>query len=316
MLRRSLLVAGLLLGCAHASFASEAIKLVVPYPPGAALDATARLIANQLKDAMDASIIVENRAGANGNIGSMAVSRASPDGRTLLMTSDAVVTTNPALYKKTGTSIAAALEPVGMLSYLSSVLVVPVNSKIKTVAEFVEASKERELTYASGGSGSAGHLTMAYFAGVVGSRLMHIPYSGGAPAILALMSGEVDCAFLALPNALAQVKAGKLRAIAVSSLQRSPQLAGVPTISESGYKDFEVRTAYMLMAPAKMPADAAKKLESQLAAVAASREFQTQIVNLGMEPTWQGAQSTKTWLARETRRWTGVIDKHGLSVDN
>lgn len=316
MFRRSLFAACLALACSPGSFAAEAVKLVVPYPPGAALDATARLIANHFKDAMDGSVVVENRAGANGNIGSMVVSRASPDGKTLLMTSDAVVTTNPALYRKTGTSIAAALEPVGMVSYLSSVLVVPAGSKIRTVAEFVEAAKAREMTYASGGSGSAGHLTMAYFSGVVGTRLMHIPYSGGAPAILALVSGEVDSAFLALPNALPQVKAGKLRAIAVSSLQRFPQLPEVPTIAESGFKDFEVRTAYMLMAPARMPADAARKLESQLAAVASSKEFQAQIVQLGMEPTWLGARDTRTWLTRETRRWTGVIEKHGISVDN
>jgi len=315
MLRRNLLTTLALIASIGSAYAADTVKLVVPFPAGGGLDAMARMLADKLKTPLNAAVIVENRAGANGNIGAAIVAQAPADGNTLLVGSDGVVTVNPYLYKSATFNASSDLEPIGTLTFLPSLLVVPASSKIKTIADFVAAARAKELSYASGGNGSAGHLTMAYFGSVTNAKLMHVPFAGGSPAILALVGSQVDAAFLALPNAMPQVKAGKLRAIAVSSPQRVPQMPDVPTVAESGYKGFEVRSAYLVMSPAKASADFRAKLESQLAAVAASKEFQAYVTDLGMQPTWMGARDSKAWLTTEQRRWSTLIEKHGISAN-
>lgn len=315
-MHRSLLAACLAVLLVAPALAAEPVKLVVPFPPGGSLDGLGRLMADKLKDPLQASIIVENRPGANGNIGAMAVARAPADGNTLLMASDGVVTVNPVLYKTTGDTAAQGLTPIGLVAYVPSLLVVSANSNIRSLDDFVAAAKAKELTYSSGGVGSAGHLTMAYFGGVVDRKFMHVPYNGGAPAILAAVSGEVDAAFVALPNALPQVRGGKLRAIAVSSPQRLAQLPDTPTVAESGYPDFEVQTAYLLMAPAGLPAERAQAIASGLADVVGRDDVKQRIRDQGMEPTWLDAQATKAWLAKESERWKSVLEKHGISAES
>ena len=315
MLRRAFLAAGTLAAGIHPALAADPVKLVVPFPAGGSLDAIGRLLADKLKTPLGAPVIVENRAGANGNIGAAAVAQMGGDGRTLLMGSDGVLTVNPLLYKARSFNAAADLEPVGLVAYVPSLLVVPAASPIRSIADFVATARSRELFYASGGSGSAGHLTMAYFGSVIGAKLTHVPFSGGAPAILSVVGGQVDAAFVALPNALAQVKAGKLRAIAVSSLQRLPQLPEVATVAESGYQGFEVRTAYLLMSSSKLAANARSRLEAMLAAAAASKDFQAHVDELGMQPAWLDARETKAWLLSEQKRWAGVIARHGISAN-
>lgn len=317
MIRRTLMAACLLATFLKPALAEDPVKLVVPFPPGGSLDAIGRMLADKLKTPLNAPVIVENRAGANGNIGAAAVAQAPADGRTLLVGSDGVVTVNPTLYKSTRTFNAANdLEPIGLVAYLPSMLVVPASSSIRSVADFVAAARSKEMFYASGGNGSAGHLTMAYFGNVIGAlKLTHVPFAGGAPAILALVGGQVDAAFVALPIALPQVKSGKLRAIAVSSPQRVSTLPDVATVAESGFKGFEVRTAYLMMSSSKLSADARANLETHLAAAATSKDFQAHVRELGMQPAWLNARDTKAWLASEQKRWTGVIEKHGISAN-
>ncbi|WP_418320137.1 tripartite tricarboxylate transporter substrate binding protein [Piscinibacter sakaiensis] len=298
--------------CAAPAFAEDPIRLVVPFPPGGALDYTGRLLAEQLKTTLGRDLIVDNRGGANGNIGAVAVVNAAADGNTLLMAADGVITVNPSLYKTAGFK-PSDLKPIGMVATLPQLLVVPAASPIKTLADFVAEGRKRELTYASGGVGSGGHLAMAYFAQLAGMKTLHVPFQGGAPAMTALIGQQVDSSFLVLPGALPQVQGGKLRALAVSSPKRVPQLPDVPTLAEAGYKEFVVEQAYLLMAPAKLADAQVAKLGTALSKVVANPEFQKGMADRGMTATWMDAGKTSTWLTAEGKRWAEVISTNAIS---
>jgi len=227
---------------------------------------------------------------------------------------DAVVTVNPKLYKNAGFS-PTELTSLGLMATQASVLVVPQNSPIKTVAQFVQESKKRELSYSSGGIGSAGHLTMSYLDSTIDTRHLHVPFTGGAPAIMALIGNQVDCAFVALPNALPQIKSGKLRALAVSSTERSASLPEVPTMIESGYKGFEVVTAYLLMAPVKTPSDVRAKWSKALSEIVQTKDFQAKLIDIGMEQKYLPAEASAGWLSSERKKWETVIEKHNITAE-
>ncbi|MEO7242647.1 MAG: tripartite tricarboxylate transporter substrate-binding protein, partial [Variovorax sp.] len=299
---------------APAVLAADTVKIVVPYPPGGSSDAAGRLLAEKFKQQTAATVVVENKAGANGNIGTAAVANGPADGSMLLAATDSAITVNPLLYKSPGYD-PLELKALGMFATMPSVLLVPADSAIRSVSAFVDEAKKRELTYASGGVGSAGHLTMAYFGNVADLKLLHVPFQGGAPAMVALLGGQVDTGFVALPNALSQVKGGKLRALAVSGAQRSASLPDVPTMIESGFKGFEVQVAYFLFAPSKAPADKLKMWSAELSTAASAKEFQARLSELGLEPQVKDAEGATTWLVNEKKRWKGVIEKHGISAN-
>ena len=313
--RRAWLSAAILSLATFCATASEQVKLVVPFPAGGGLDALGRLLADRMRIAFPTnSFVVENRPGANGNLGAVAVARSTPDGNTLLVASDGVVTVNPKLYKNAGFN-PNELTPLGLMATQASVLVVPQNSPIKTVAQFIQESKKRELSYSSGGIGSAGHLTMSYLDSTIETRHLHVPFTGGSPAIMALIGNQVGCAFVALPNALPQIKSGKLRALAVSSAERSASLPETPTMVESGYKGFEVVTAYLLMAPAKTPADVRTKWAKALSEIVQTKDFQAKLIDIGMEQKYLPADATAGWLTSERKKWEAVIEKHNISAE-
>lgn len=299
---------------AHAQV--DTLKLVVPFPAGGALDFTGRLLADRLRTPALAAV-VENRAGANGNVGSQAVAQSN-DGKTLLVASDGVITVNHALYKNPpGFDPVRDLEPLAMLAYLPSVLVVPADSPHRTVADLVAEARKREMTYASGGIGSAGHLTMGYLASVADLKMRHIPYNGGAPAMVALVGGQTESAFVVLPGAIGQVKSGKLRALAVSTGRRVPALPDVPTMIESGFAGFELTTAFLLMAPAKAPTELKTTMAARAIEVAAQTDFQSRLESQGLIPVPRmGPKETGDWLQRERLRWTTFIQKHGITASN
>lgn len=304
------LVAGL--GCSGAM--AQTVRMIVPTAPGGSVDLSARLLAERMRESSGTTIVVENRAGASSNLGAALVAKAAPDGNTLLVTADGVVTVNPTLYKDSGFSV-SELAPVGMYGIQPSVLVVPTSSPIKSVVDFVAAAKQREMSYASAGVGSGGHLTMEYFGSVLGAKFLHVPFSGGGPAMQALIGEQVDSAFVLLPTALPHVKSGKLRALAVSGRERSASLPEVPTAQEAGFKEFEVQVAYLLMAPARTPATAIESWSKALGNALADTEFRKRLGDMGMQPLFMSPSATGEWLTRERVRWEALMRQHGIKAN-
>lgn len=310
---RRQLVALLISACTAPAFAAEPIRLVVPFPAGGPLDVTGRLLADKLKSLLGTDVIVDNKGGANGNLGGSLVANAAADGNTLLMASDGIITVNPYLYP------AAALKPndlkpIGMVATVPQMLVVPASSGIKSLAEFTSVGKQRELTYASGGVGSGGHLALAYLSNLMGLKTLHVPFQGAAPAMTALLGQQVESAFLTLPSALPHVKSGKLRALAVSTAARLPELPDVPTVAELGYKDFVIVQSYLLMAPAKLDDAKMRTLSDKLAQIVKDNSLRQALVERGMQATWMGPAESARWLTSESQRWAKVIEVNRIEA--
>lgn len=298
--------------CSAPALAADPIKLVVPFPAGGALDYTGRQLAEKLRPLLNRDFIVENKAGANGNIGASTVASAEPDGNTLLVTADGVVTVNPHMYKKSTLKL-SDLRPIAMVATLPQLLVVPASSPAKSVADLIALGKKRELSYSSGGVGSGGHLAMAYLSELADIKTLHVPYQGGAPALTALLGQQVDSAFLVLPSAIAQIQSGKLRALAISSAERSPQLPDVPTVAESGLKEFVVQQAYLMMAPARTSDAQINAMGSALSKVVGDPTFKQGLAERGMTPLYMDATKTAAWLNAESARWKKVITTNQIS---
>lgn len=293
---------------------AETIRMIVPTAAGGSVDLTARLLAERLRDVMKSTFVVENRAGASSNLGAALVAKAPADGNTVLVTADGVITVNPTLYKDSG-FLVSELAPVAMYGIQPSVLVVPSSSPIRAIADFVAAAKKREMSYASAGVGSGGHLTMEYFGSVIDAKFLHVPFSGGGPAMQALVGEQVESAFVLLPTALPHIRSGKLRALAVSGRRRARTLPDVPTADESGYTGFEVQVAYLLMVPAKTPTSVVETLSKGVETTLGDTEFQKRLLDLGMDPQFLDPKATGAWLSREQRRWDVLMQKHGIQAN-
>ncbi|VCU67973.1 Tripartite tricarboxylate transporter family receptor [Pigmentiphaga humi] len=298
----------------NTSHAAEPVRLVVAYPAGASLDNLSRSFGEQLRQIIGETVVVENKAGANGTIGAQAVAQAAPNGKTLLIAGDTLVTVNPVLYTKSNFDI-DSLEPLGMLAFQSSVLAVRADNRARTLPEFIANAKQKEITYSSAGLGSSGHLMMANLIAASGIKAIHVPYKGGAPAVMAIMSGEVDAAFLAVGNLLPYIQQGKLRALGVSSPARLSALPDTPTMVEAGFKDFAIRNGNLLLAPKGLPPEIKRELAGQLAQARDSKAFQENLASLGMEAATLGPAETAQWLKTEGRRWEQVIKQNGIKVE-
>jgi tripartite-type tricarboxylate transporter receptor subunit TctC len=317
MPRLSKLLALLLFAFAvdHAGAQSAGVTTVVaPFPAGGTLDVLARIITQKLGETTKETFIVDNRPGANGSIGAKVVAKAKPDGKTWLVADGAVVTINPFLYPPDASFVADKdLRPVRALADQPLVLVVKPDFQAKTVKDFIALAKQRELTYASGGIGSSGHLAMSYLSGIVGGlRFSHIPYKGGPQVTQALITGEVDSGFIILPNVLPYIKDGKLLAIAVSSAKRSPILPNVPTMIESGYAGYEIENPYFAWLPAGVSEETLKKVDAMVLSALSDPGVQQRIRATGLEPNLgMGPAESKQWLAAKRVVWEKVIrDNH------
>ena len=268
MQRRHLLITTLALAASTAAFAQPAkpIRLIVPYAPGGPLDVTARALAEQVKDSLG-TVIVENKPGAGGNIGSDYVAKATPDGSVIGLAAVATHAINPWLFSKMPYDAARDFAPITQMVRVPNVLVMNADTaarlKINTLADLIAYAKRNpgQLNYGSGGNGSAGHLAGEMFKQGAGVFAVHIPYNGANPAQLALVSGQVDFNIDNLASAAANIKAGKLKALAVTTAKRSPMLPGVPAMAET-LKGFEVDTWWGLVAPAGTPPDVIAKLNA------------------------------------------------------
>ena len=299
---------------------AKPIKIVVPFAPGGGNDVFGRQMAKSLGELRNQSVVVENKPGAGGNIGTEQVVRSLADGSTLLLGHSGTVSINPALYKQLKYDTQKDLMPVAMFASSALVLVVPASSKVKSVADLLALAKSEpgRVNYASSGGGTGGHLCGELFEHKTGIKLSHIPYKGTAPALTDLVGSQVQMMFSVIPPALALVASGRLRAIAVTSAKRNPAMPDVPTIAESGISalaDFESTLTYGLLAPRATPDSVVKELAAQILKIAATAEFQSRLGVEGAVPLLGGPVEYGARIKKESAQWADIVRISGATLD-
>ncbi|MET4580288.1 Bug family tripartite tricarboxylate transporter substrate binding protein [Ottowia thiooxydans] len=322
MQRRSLFLASLALAASASAFAQagKPIRLIVPYAPGGPLDVTARALAERVKDSLGGPVIIDNKPGGGGNIGSDLIAKAAPDGHTIGIAAVATHAINPWLFSKMPFDAGKDFAPITQMVRVPNVLVMNTETanrlKINSLADLIAYAKKNpgKLNYGSGGNGSAGHLAGEMFKQGAGIFAVHIPYNGGNPAQLALLSGQVDFNIDNLSTASANIKAGKLKPLAVTTAKRSAQLPGVPAISEV-IKGFEVDTWWGLVAPAGTPKDVVDKLNAAFTTALKAPETQQRFEQLMAEPVATTPEEFGAFMTRERAKYEPVVKRSGAKVD-
>ena len=300
-----------------ADYPDRNITVIVPFPPGGASDVTARLTSNKLSERIGKSVIIENRAGANGGLGAATVKAAAPDGYTLLIGSIGVYAINPVLYKNLKYDPLKDMDLLSLLVRTPNVLVTSPDFPVKNVAELIAHLKANpnKVTFASSGVGSSDHLTAVLFWQKTGTTGVHVPYKGGGPAINDLMGGHANASFQNLGAVAQQIRAGKLKALAITGDKRAAALPDVPTIAEAGVADLVVYSWQAAAAPKGLPADVRKKLETEIAAAANSPDVKKQFNDIGFDVVAStGAQFTE-FLTAETARWKTVVEVGKITAE-
>ena len=321
MQRRTLFIASLALAAASSAFAQAGrpTRLIVPYAPGGPLDVTARALAERVEGKLG-TIIVENKPGAGGNIGSDYVAKAAPDGQVIGLAAVATHAINPWLFSKMSFDAAKDFAPITQMVRVPNVLVMNADTaarlKINTLADLIAYARKNpgKLNYGSGGNGSAGHLAGEMFKQGAGIFAVHIPFNGGNPAQLALLSGQVDFNIDNLAAAAPNIRAGKLKALAITSLQASPMLPGVPPLSDT-FKGFGIGTWWGLVAPAGTPKDVLDKLNHAFTDALKAPEAKTRFANLLAEPVPTTADQFGAFMQQELKKYEGVVKASGAKVD-
>ena len=291
------------------------IRLVVPFPPGGLIDNMARLVGSRLSQELGQPVVIDNKPGAGGNVGAAEVARAPADGYTLLMASPAL-TISPAIYKNLPYQ-PSQLAPVALLGRVPNVLLVNPASGIGKVQDLVGRAKAKpgQLNYASNGNGTSLHLSAELFKRRSETFITHVPYRGAAAAITALLSGEVDMMFDNLPSAIGQIQAGKLRALAVTTAQRSTALPDVPTLAEAGMEGFNVSAWFGVAAPAGLPAPVATRLADALQKVVQQPEVAVAMQRQGADPAFMDAASAAAVLNTDAAQWKQVAAFAKIQLD-
>lgn len=296
-------------------FPSRPVKIVVPQTPGGASDALARIVAQKLSEKWGQPVVVENRAGAGGNVGMEVVANAPADGYTLLMSYVGTHVINGTLYKKLSFDPERDFAPVATLATLPFVMVVKVDSPFKTVPEIIDAAKKGRITFGSAGNGSVNHLVGEMFNAAANVKLAHIPYRGAAPALQDLMGGQIDLVFTSLPSVSGAIKNGMLRPVAMTSAKRAASFSNIPTIAEAGYKDFDVNPWFGLFAPAKVPAHIVQKINADVNDVVKSRDVHDKFAAQGAEPYLTTLQEFAALLKADIDKWGKVVKASGAQID-
>jgi tripartite-type tricarboxylate transporter receptor subunit TctC len=299
------------------SYPNKAIRFVVPYTPGGTTDILARIIAAELTKNWGQQVFVDNRPGAGGNIGTDFVAKADPDGYTIVMGAISTHAINPSLYKNIPYDHIKDFAPVTRVGFLPNVLVVNPSLPVKTVKEFIAYGKANpgKLSYASPGTGTSLHLSGELFKSVTGVDMVHVPYKGSAPALTDLLGGQVLAMFDNLPASLPHIKAGKLRALAVTTAKRAPALPEVPTMVEAGVPDFVVTSWFAVFVPAKTPKEIIAKLNSEMVKVLNSPGVKEKLAEQSVEAAPTTPEELAAFVKSETERWGKVIKATGATVD-
>lgn len=298
------------------AYPSKPVVIIVPQAPGGTNDAVGRILAQKLTERTGQSFVIENRAGAGGNIGTQVASTAAKDGYTLLLTISSTQAINPALYKKLGFDPIKDFDPVAPVGVVPNVLIVHPSFPAKTMAEFIAVAKAQRpaYQYASAGNGSLNHLLGEMLNSAAGLQLGHVPYKGVAPALNDVLGGQIPMAFASLPSCIQQVRAGRLRALGVSSPKRSPSAPDIPAIAET-LPGFSGELWVGLFAVAGTPKPIVQKLSAEIAAVVASPDVLEKFKVLGVQPLDGGAERLASMLKEDLALWAPIVKASGASVD-
>ena len=297
------------------NYPQKPIRLIVPWPAGGATDAVGRALAEALRVELGQTIIVDNIAGAGGNIGTQQFIRQPPDGYTLLLATSSTNSANPYLYKKTGFDPVKDFTPVASLAVIPSVMIVAAASPYKAPADIVEAAKARpgKLSYGSGGVGNSAHLAGELFKSIAGIDVVHVPYKGSAPALTDVMAGQLD--YMLDTGAYGQIKGGKIRAIAVASPKRHPALPAVPTFEELGLKGMNMNAWYGLAAPAGTPSPVVNRLDAAVQAAFKAGELSKRLTDIGAQVRPGDTAGFAAFWKSELVRYAGLVKLTGATLD-
>jgi tripartite-type tricarboxylate transporter receptor subunit TctC len=314
----TLLASTLIVASASAqTYPARAVRIVVPQAPGGASDVLARIIGKGLSERWHQPVVVENRAGAGGVIGTEAVAKSPPDGYTLLLAYDGTHAVNATLYRSLPFDPAKDFSTVATLANVPFVLAVNAQSPAKNVSDFIAHAKANpgKLTYGSAGNGSVNHLLGAMFGKGAGVQLVHVPYKGAAPALTDLIAGNVDAVFTSLPSVVSHVQGGRVRALAVTSAKRSGALPDVQTIAESGIPGFDVSPWFGLLAPAGTPPPIVARINDDVNALLKTKEVSDAFSSQGAEPFTTTPAAFESLLRRDIDKWAVVVKESGAKID-
>ncbi len=300
----------------HAEFPEKPLRLVVPFPPGGGTEPLARLWSQKISEVFGYQAIVDNRPGAGTTIGAEIVAKSPPDGYTILLGSIANAI-SALLYTKLNYDLTRDLAPITLLATTPSVLVVHPTLPVKSVRELVALAKARpgELAYASSGSGTPNHLAAELFSYMTNIRMVHIPYKGGGPSVIALLSGEAPLSFASLPSAIQHIRAAKLRALGVTTAQRSPALPGLPTIAESGVPGYEAETWYGVSAPARTSKEITARLNAETAKAFTTADMKERLGGMGYVVRVTTPDQYAAFTRIEIDKWAKVVKAAHMRAD-
>jgi tripartite-type tricarboxylate transporter receptor subunit TctC len=297
------------------AYPNKPIKLIVPFAPGGFTDVVARILGQKLSISLGQPFVIENKAGAGSTIGTDFVAKAAPDGYTLVMVSTTHVI-SPAIYAKLPYDPIKSFTPVSKLVDSAYVLMVNPKVPVNSVADYIALAKAQpdKIHYASSGNGSSQHLMGGMFAAMTGTKLIHVPYKGSSGAASDLVAGVVESSFAGVPNAMAQVPAGRLKALAVTTAKRIPQLPDVPTMQEAGVPGYEASVWLGLLAPAGTPKEIVARLNAEIAKVMSAPDTKKELYAAGVESDISSPEALGSLMSREMERWGKVIKDAGISM--
>ena len=298
------------------TYPAKSIRIVVPFAPGGGADIIARVIGQKMSETWGQQVIVDNRAGASGNIGAEIVAKSPADGYTLLMASSALAI-NPSVYKSVPYDAVKDFAPITQPGLLPNILVVHPSLPARSVKDLVALAKSKpgQLSYASAGAGTGTHLAAEMFKLMAGVDLVHVPYKGGGALISDLLSGQVPLTFATLPSVMPYIKAERVRPLAVTTTQRWPGLPQVPTMMESGYKDFEISTWIGLLAPAGTPKEIVARLHGEVARIIRLPEVQERFRDLGIQPVGDTPEHYQQYIRNELAKYAKLARQSGARAD-
>jgi tripartite-type tricarboxylate transporter receptor subunit TctC len=304
-------------GAGAQSYPDRPVRLVVPFPAGSTTDLVGRILGHKLAEKLGQQVVIENRGGAGGVVGTEMVARTAPDGYTVLLGTIGTHSINPSLYKSIPYDPVADFEPVIQFGSAPNVLVVHPSVTAKTLPELVAYAKARpgQVNYGSSGNGTSNHLSGAYLVSRAGLDAVHVPYRGGAQAIQDLLRGDLSMMFYHYLPLLPHIQEGVLRPIAITSAERIPALPDVPTMGESGMTDFVVSAWFGVYVPAKTPAEIVKRLHADITAIITAPEVKESLIAQGIDPISGSPEDLAALMQSELKRWAKVIEASGAKVD-
>lgn len=298
------------------AFPTRPIRLIVSFAPGGSVDLVARLVGGKLGEALGQQVVIDNRPGAGGNVSAELAARATPDGYTLYISSASLVV-NVSLYRKAGYDPVKDFAPITLLARVQNVLVAHPSLPAKSVKDLIALAKKRpgQINYASTGAGSSGHLTMELFKAMAGIDLLHVPYKVIGQATTDLLAGQVSLWFPTVPGALANIRAGKINALAVAGAKRSPALPDTPTVAESALPGFDAATWYPVLAPAGTPKPVVDTLNKHIVAILRTPDVSERLISQGVEPVGSTPAQLAAHIKAEIPKWAKVVQVSGARVD-